>query len=346
MSHSLTNQRSSDEYWRSGVHLSPKNHHDAVVGEHTLSSLRFVPLHEVSDNLQDPAAPEQLPAPDLTGSVRKTEERYFTAGGFSLIYKRVYIFKQEDRNVEMAVAIKVFRGVHKDPLELKRMVRRINREFHRWIGLAHRNIVRFLGTAMVDATLPSPALISEFCTEGSIMDHLLRNSGVNRYEMAQGIAEGLEYLNLNDIIHGDLKPHNVLVDQGVARLCDFGRSRVIAYRGFTTDFAGVFLYLAPESLSSVGESEDELVATPNATKEGDVYSFAVTILEVVTHKAPYWYKAEEFRVFPAILRGDRPIREKYPPVRDPWRDVMSLCWVHNPHERPPMTAVISRLPQH
>ncbi|KAJ7307742.1 kinase-like domain-containing protein, partial [Mycena albidolilacea] len=63
-----------------------------------------------------------------------------------------------------------------------------------------------------------------------------------------GIASGLKFLHENDVVHGDLK-QNVLVDKyGTPCICDFGISKVVSRRGFTTTAVGTASYMAPELL--------------------------------------------------------------------------------------------------
>ena len=90
--------------------------------------------------------------------------------------------------------------------------------------------------------------------------------------------------------------HNVIIDStGAAQLCDFGRSRVIGRRGYTTIVAGTGLYMAPELLAfeppvqDAHESDDQndsLVTNeepfaPQLTKETDIYGFGMVTLEVI-----------------------------------------------------------------
>lgn len=114
-----------------------------------------------------------------------------------------------------------------------------------------------------------------------------------------------------DLLHGDLKgvshpsrlsgllvdifeQHNVLIDnEGSPRLADFGKSRVVERRGFTTAFTGTARYMAPE-LTVISddilepvplpgdEGSDASPATldPMITKQSDVYAFSMVVLEV------------------------------------------------------------------
>jgi serine/threonine protein kinase len=111
-----------------------------------------------------------------------------------------------------------------------------------------------------------------------------------------GVALGLEYLHANDVVHGDLKAvwarrthnfsthryifyqQNVLIDKrGVACLCDFGISRIIGE--VSTYSAETMTYIAPE-LFFVMDRESTNVTPPRATKNSDIYSFALLVLEV------------------------------------------------------------------
>jgi len=77
-------------------------------------------------------------------------------------------------------------------------------------------------------------------------------------------------------------------DHGTPLLSDFGRSKFKDHRGFTTAFAGSARYMAPELTAAEPDviyGEDahgifENQGTPNLTKETDVFSFSMLVLEV------------------------------------------------------------------
>jgi hypothetical protein len=102
---------------------------------------------------------------------------------------------------------------------------------------------------------------------------------------------------------------NVVIDgEGVPRLCDFGRSRIIAHRGYTTALAGAVRWMAPELFVAPPEPEDSdtdeiplphspesatsadtgvsdapeipLSLSDELTKKTDIYGLAMVILEV------------------------------------------------------------------
>ncbi|KAJ7878664.1 kinase-like domain-containing protein, partial [Mycena leptocephala] len=111
----------------------------------------------------------------------------------------------------------------------------IKREASIWAPLEHKNLVPFFGVC--DDITPYPVLISPLYKLGDVGGFLRRTRLLTdpiffvietnwRTKQVLGVASGLEYLHDHGIVHGDLKPSNVLVDeQFVPHICDFGISR-------------------------------------------------------------------------------------------------------------------------
>jgi len=294
---------------------------------------------------------ELTPYKDLTGQVKKTEEHYFAYGGFSEVFKGEWT-DPSTKDVQR-VAIKVLRGVHTDERVLEVITRRLNRETRVWHRLSHANILPFLGVC--GDLGPSPAMVSPLCSSGSVIQYLKNNLAANQHKIITGVARGLEYLHSKAVVHGDLKGHNVLMsDDGIPLLTDFGRSKFIDHRGFTTSFAGSARYLAPELVSDepdIIDSDDAYEAvehqTPasNLTKETDVFAFSMVALEILTGKIPYFYLRQDSTVIALVQDGTRPDRNRYLPMTfaDPMWTLLADCWNEDPKERPEMGNVVQRL---
>lgn len=148
----------------------------------------------------------------------------------------------------------------------------------------HVNVVRLLGFC---ADRLKRALIYEFMPHESLEKYIFSKSS-NAYilgweklqNIAIGIARGIEYLHQGcdqRILHFDIKPHNILLDQhfnpkisdfGLAKLCSKGQSAVSM-----TNARGTMGYIAPEVFSrNFG----------NVSYKSDVYSYGMLLLEMVS----------------------------------------------------------------
>ncbi|KAF9648291.1 kinase-like protein [Thelephora ganbajun] len=89
-----------------------------------------------------------------------------------------------------------------------------------WRRLSHPNVLPVLGVSLELFPL---CVITEWMIDGDIMDFTSKHPEVNRLRLLAEAANGLRYLHLLDIIHGNLKPTNVLIDRDFRpRLTDYG----------------------------------------------------------------------------------------------------------------------------
>jgi len=149
---------------------------------------------------------------------------------------------------------------------------------------SHVNIVTLLGFCLEGR---KKALIYEFMANGSL-DKFIYNRGPatiaslsweNLYQISIGIARGLEYLHRGcntKILHFDIKPHNILLDEnfcpkisdfGLAKLCPRNESIISM-----SDTRGTMGYLAPEMINR---------HFGGVSQKSDVYSYGMMLLEMV-----------------------------------------------------------------
>jgi tRNA A-37 threonylcarbamoyl transferase component Bud32 len=214
---------------------------------------------------------------DLTGRVKKLMDPPIALGGTSDIF-----YGEWQIHVPKKVAIKVLRTTNMNSVATVK--RRLRREMDIWWKCRHRNIVPLFGFASDFSNLD--ALVSPWMKNGSAPAYIKANrcNWNERLKLFGDVVAGLKYLHhfSPSIIHGDLKPANVLIsDNGDACLCDFGLARVIytssGSSGFTTsNFAGSVRYMAPELLDSEEDEED----LPVVTVETDIYALGCIGAEV------------------------------------------------------------------
>lgn len=109
-----------------------------------------------------------------------------------------------------------------------------------------------------------------------------------RHLIALGVARGLGYLHSCSMVHGDVKPQNVLFDADFeAHLSDFGLERL----AMPTSEAVAAASTSAMAVGSLGYVSPESALTGQASKEADVYSFGIVLLELLTGRRPVMFSS-------------------------------------------------------
>ncbi|KAJ4907753.1 Lectin-domain containing receptor kinase VI.4 [Raphanus sativus] len=204
------------------------------------------------------------------------DNRIIGSGGFGTVYKGSITTTDDDDQIAVKkITPNSIQGVREFVAEIESLGR-----------LRHKNLVNLQGWCKHGNDL---LLIYDYIPNGSL-DSLLyskpRLCGAvltwnARFQIAKGIASGLLYLHEEwekIVIHRDVKPSNVLIDDQMnPRLGDFGLARLYE-RGslsHTTVVVGTIGYMAPE-----------LTRNGNSSSASDVFAFGVLLLEIVSGRKP------------------------------------------------------------
>ncbi|RLM70060.1 hypothetical protein C2845_PM17G06520 [Panicum miliaceum] len=229
------------------------------------------------------AQPANLPLSLLEAITKNfSNDQEIGRGGYAVVYKGLL------RNGTVAVK-KLLDSVDFDE-------QKFNQEIECLMRVKHKNIVRFLGYCadtqgkmfrfhgkFVMADYRQRLLCFEYVSGGSL-DRYITDVSVGlewrkRYSIIRGICEGLHYLHRKHIVHLDLKPSNILLDNNmVPKISDFGYSRCFhenQSRVITQTIAGSIGYLAPEFYNGV------------ITLKLDIYALGVIMAEILTGKKGY-----------------------------------------------------------
>ncbi|KAG8711315.1 hypothetical protein FRC09_020665 [Ceratobasidium sp. 395] len=189
-------------------------------------------------------------------------------------------------------------------------------------------------------------MISPWVKPGNFYKYISVFPGADRMDLCLQVATGLAYLHENQVVFGDLKAHNVLIDSdGVAKLTDFGlsvleKSHGVLFSASQTHGGGSVRWMAPELFSP---SADRSV-------EADVYALAMTFVEILTGNVPFSSIQGDAQVMFAVAFNHAvpccPKRLKVESLRHgEWWRRLRQCWSRRPEARPKATD-LSLLDQH
>lgn len=214
--------------------------------------------------LRAAAGPEPLPRFGAWQAVRKLGN-----GGMG----DVYLTERADGAFEMSAAVKVA------PLALAspHIEERFLAERRLLARLTHPSITRLLDGGVAASGLPY--FVMEFI-DGETIDRYAAHYSLGireRVELLRQMLEALAYVHSQQVLHGDLKPSNVLVDtSGRVKLCDFGIAQLIA-----PDAASSAILALTPDYASPEQSRGEAV-----TLRSDIYSAGVLMRKLLAgHKA-------------------------------------------------------------
>jgi serine/threonine-protein kinase len=194
------------------------------------------------------------------------------------------VFRARDPVLSREVAVKVVsaEALASDPSLLERF----HREATASTAVRHPNIVAVLDAGQIERL---PYLVLELVPGGSLKD-LLRRSGQLEPRAAAAlmaqVARGLAAIHDAGLVHRDLKPDNVLLDErGTAKIADFGLVRAKSSDALTRtgEVLGTYEYMAPEQAEG-GHGVDA---------RADIYALGATLYALLTGRPPFEGKGYE-----------------------------------------------------
>ena len=148
-----------------------------------------------------------------------------------------------------------------------------------------------------------------------------------KFILIYGIAAGMQFLHSHKILHGDLKPSNILLDEHLCpKIADFGLLNILLgentmkmcylNKGVTENP----VYLAPEVLNA-----------KKFTTKSDVYSFSMLMYEIISSQRLHNFSIRNINL-KTVKNGYRP--EFNFPIVNSYRNLIESCWSEDPSKRP------------
>ena len=214
-------------------------------------------------------------------------------GGMAVVYKA------KDRLLNRYVAIKILRP---EFVKDEQFVENFRKESQAAAGLSHPNIVNVYDVGKEG----NIHFIVMELIDGKPLSQVIDEKGRLDYKeaisIARQVASALSLAHKNQIIHRDVKPHNILITStGTAKLADFGIARAVSKASIaegSEKIMGSVHYFSPEQAR--GAYVDE---------RSDIYSLGIVLYEMLTGKVPF--------------DGDNPISIALMHINDPMPSVSS-----------------------
>lgn len=207
----------------------------------------------------------------------------------------------------------------------------------------HKNVVQFIGAC---SKWPKLCIVTELMAGGSVRDLLDNRRGgldiASAIKVLRDAARGMDFLHKRGIVHRDMKAANLLIDEhDVVKVCDFGVARLkptinssekdsfIATAEMTAE-TGTYRWMSPEVLQHRYYDH-----------KADIYSFGITMWEVLTGDVPYAGLTPLQAAVGVVQRGLRPEIPTFVP--EVMAALMRKCWHEDPSERPEFSEILALL---
>ena len=245
------------------------------------------------------------------------------------------VFLGRDEVLDRPVAIKLLDPVHGGT----DIGDRFEREGRTAARLAHPNIVQVYdaGEAGLDGKETS-YIVMEYVPGGDLkglIDERGKLPGAELVRLGDEVCAGLAHAHERGVIHRDIKPHNILLDEnGHAKVSDFGIARALDATQATRTgaYLGTALYSSPEQLRG-----------KKATPKSDIYSLGATLYQAAVGAPPFTGSTPIEIASQHVSKTPVPPRERGADISGNLEALILGCLAKNPDDRPTAEEVRSRL---
>ncbi|KAK8893048.1 hypothetical protein M9Y10_030307 [Tritrichomonas musculus] len=299
-------------------------------------------FHKVESTIEKPKKDESeiVISPDVKQvDLDKFERKHkIGKGGFARVYKVI------EKSTKKIYAAKIMMNELSD-LD-KSQKKNLAHELEVISSINYVSVMKFIGYSLTNFNnKEKPVIISEILPNGSlagILDLENHKCGIKGWDNTKKfiniycVASAMKYLHSKNILHRDLKPDNVLLDEYLyPKLSDFGLSKYLKISEVdetqTLNVIGTPPYISPEIWTDT-----------NYTDASDVYAFAMIIYEILTNEKPAkQFKLPEIIYYQVIFKHYRPkLTESIPKC---YKNLIEKCWAEDPDERPTFDEIIDLL---
>ena len=244
------------------------------------------------------------------------------------------VYTAQDKLLDRAVAVKILHQQYANDAEF---VEKFRREATAAAKLAHPNIVNIYD---VGEDGGSQYIVMEYVS-GPTLKEVIQQKGclepIEAVRIAKEIASALESAHRNNLVHCDIKPHNILVmPDGHIKVTDFGIARAVSASTMTYSGSvmGSVHYFSPE------QAKGTVITT-----KSDVYSLGVVLYEMLTGQLPFNGETSVSIALKHLQEEPVPIRQLNPSIPPVLEAIVQKAMSKDPADRPNSTELYADLNQ-
>ncbi len=233
------------------------------------------------------------------------------------------VYKAQDNLLKRPVAVKI---LHEQFRKDEEFIGKFHREAQSAARLSHPNIVNIFD---VGISGDAHYIVMEYVS-GSTLKSLIQEKGHLPIEealhIAREIADALAMAHSNNIVHCDIKPHNILMmSDGHAKVADFGIARAVTESTMTYsgNVVGSVHYFSPEQAKGT-----------YITPRSDVYSLGVVLYEMLTGHLPFTGETPVSIAMKHLQEDPPSLRQYYPEIPPMVEAIVMKAMSKDPAMRP------------
>lgn len=244
------------------------------------------------------------------------------------------VYKAKDCLLNRPVAVKI---LHEEFKQDKEFIDKFQREAQAAARLSHPNIVNIYDVGVADG---DHYIVMEYVPGRTLKDRIRQEGHLSVSEslrVAREIAEALAHAHANNLVHCDIKPHNILMmADGHAKVADFGIARAVTESTMTYsgNVIGSVHYFSPEQAKGT-------MITPKS----DVYSLGVVLYEMLTGKLPFTGDNPVSIAVKHLQEEPVPVRQIDPAIPPVVEAIVSKAMSKDPAMRPTSAELVQDISQ-
>jgi len=244
------------------------------------------------------------------------------------------VYKARDVLLDRTVAVKILHEQFKRDTEF---IGKFHREAQAAARLSHPNIVNIYDVGVMG---DDHYIVMEY-VPGSTLKDRIKQEGHLRVEdalhVARDIASALAHAHANNLVHCDIKPHNILMmADGSAKVADFGIARAVteSTMTYTGNVVGSVHYFSPEQAKGT-------MITPRS----DVYALGVVMYEMLTGELPFTGETPVSIAMKHLQERPRELRQIDPTIPPVVEAIVARAMQKDANMRPSSSELVQDITQ-